>query len=356
MITEADVRFPDIPFRKTAVLIVVGLVLYFGYLYLVGFDTVRDLLARVDLPLVALALLVSLCGNVFHTAGWWVLLRHMGYKISLGLAYLIYLSSIFFTNLVPSAALSGEIGKLYFIQKTVPGTRVDRTFAAGLFSRLLEVVPTGTGAILGVAYLTLYYSLPLWALVLCAAIAVGIAVAALFVLAVAMNAKLLRSAANALLRVASVVLKGRNMEDVRGRVEALVAQFDASIREISASKTLVIKSLALIFVAWAFDVSVAYIAFASIGYRIPIGVVVTIYSMMVLVTLIPAFVPGGLGYVDGLMNLLYSLAGVGRNDAFSGTFVIRLVTLWFLTAVGGLCTLFLARATGTGRSRPGGPQ
>ncbi len=352
MISEADVRFPDIPFRKTAILIVIGLVLYFGYLYLVGFDTVRDQLARVNLWLVALALVVSLCGNVFHTAGWWVLLRHMKYKISLGLAYIIYLSSIFFTNLVPSAAISGEIGKIYFIQKTVPDTRIDRTFAAGLFSRLLEVVPTATGAILGVAYLALYYDLPLWAIAICAIIAVGIAVAALFVLAISMNVKLLRYTVNVLLSVVSKILKGRNMEGIRDKAEALVTQYDRSIREISASKVLIVKSLTLIFIAWIFDVSVAYIAFAAIGYNIPVGVVMTIYSMMVLVTLIPAFVPGGLGYVDGLMNLLYSLAGVNKNDAFSGTFIIRLVTLWFLTAVGGLCTLYLARATGKERHDP----
>ncbi|HEY3272462.1 MAG TPA: lysylphosphatidylglycerol synthase transmembrane domain-containing protein [Methanocella sp.] len=350
MISETDVKFPDIPFRKTAVLIVIGLVLYFGYLYLVGFETVKVELARVNPWLVVLAFAVSLCGNIFHTAGWWVLLRHMKYNISLAWAYLIYLSSIFFTNLVPSAALSGEIAKLYFIQKSVPGTRVDRTFAAGIVSRLLEVVPTATGALLGIGYLTLYYSLPLWALALCILFAGVIAIGALFVLAISMNVALLRSTANVLLGVVGKIFKGHNMESIREKVEALVTQYDESIREISASKVLILKSLALIFVAWVFDVSVAYIAFAAIGYNIPVGVVVTIYSMMVLVSLIPTFIPGGLGYVDGLMNLLYSLAGVNKNDSFSGTFIIRLVTLWFLTAVGGLCTLYLARATGRERS------
>jgi conserved hypothetical protein len=349
MIAEADVKFPDIPFRKTALLILIGLVLYFGYLYLVGFGTVEEQLIHVNLWLVALAMLVSLCGNIFHTAGWWLLLRHMKYRISLAWAYLIYLSSIFFTNLVPSAAVSGEIAKLYFIQKSVPDTRVDRTFAAGMMSRLLEIIPTATGAILGVAYLTMYYSLPLWALVLCIVIAAAVGIVALFVLIISMNVTLLQSTADVVLRAVSKIFKGHNMDAIRDKVEVLVRQYEASIREISASKVLILESLAMIFIAWALDVSVAYVAFAAVGYHIPIGVVVTIYSMMVLVSLIPTFIPGGLGYVDGLMNLLYSLAGVSKNDAFSGTFVIRLVTLWFLTAVGGLCTLFLARATGKKR-------
>jgi uncharacterized protein (TIRG00374 family) len=235
MISETDVKFPDIPFRKTAVLIVIGLVLYFGYLYLVGFETVKVELARVNPWLVVLAFAVSLCGNIFHTAGWWVLLRHMKYNISLAWAYLIYLSSIFFTNLVPSAAISGEIAKLYFIQKSVPGTRVDRTFAAGIVSRLLEVVPTATGALLGIGYLTLYYSLPLWALALCILLAGVIAIGALFVLAISMNVALLRSTANVLLGVVGKIFKGHNMESIREKVETLVTQYDASIREISAS-------------------------------------------------------------------------------------------------------------------------
>jgi hypothetical protein len=111
---------------------------------------------------------------------------------------------------------------------------------------------------------------------------------------------------------------------------------------------LIVKSLTLIFIAWIFDVSVAYIAFAAIGYNIPVGVVMTIYSMMVLVTLIPAFVPGGLGYVDGLMSLLYSAAGVNKNDAFSG------LSSFALSRSGssrrcGLCALS-CRATGKERT------
>ena len=136
MISEEDVKFPNIPFGKTAVLILIGLVIYFLYLYyFVGFGNLLVLLKSISLPLLCLALVVSLCGNLFHAAGWWVLLRDTGHRISLGWAYLIYLSSIFFTNLVPSAAASGEIAKLYFVQKKAGGSRFDRTLAAGIMSR-----------------------------------------------------------------------------------------------------------------------------------------------------------------------------------------------------------------------------
>ena len=81
MITERDIKFPDIPFRKTAVLIVIGLAIYLGYLYVVGFDSVKDVLLHTNYWYMALAIVVSLAANAFHTAGWWVYLRNIGYKV-----------------------------------------------------------------------------------------------------------------------------------------------------------------------------------------------------------------------------------------------------------------------------------
>lgn len=348
MVSEADVKFPDIPFSKTAVLIVIGLVIYFVYLYFVGFGSLLEMLAAVSLPLVALALVVSLCGNLFHAAGWWVLLRDTGHRISLGRAYLIYLSSIFFTNLIPSAAASGEVGKLYFVQKLSEGSRVDKTFAAGVVSRLLEVVPVALGTIVGVAYVALYYNAPAWALGFCIAVAAAVSIAAIVILVLCTNVRLLKLLAHTAVGVFSKITKRADQAGLEEKVEAIVTQFDHSMREIAGRKLTVVKALTLILIAWCFDVAVAYIAFRAIGYQVSPGVVVTIYCIMVLLQLIPTFLPGGLGIVDAVMTLLYLSMGVPQFSAAGATILIRLVTLWFLTAVGGLMTLYLARVTGTG--------
>ncbi|WP_424358293.1 lysylphosphatidylglycerol synthase transmembrane domain-containing protein [Methanocella sp. MCL-LM] len=350
MISEADVKFPDIPFNKTAILIVVGLVIYFVYLYLVGFDSLVSLLKSVSLPLMGLALLVSLCGNLFHAAGWWVLLRDTGHKISLGWSYLIYLSSIFFTNLIPSAAASGEVAKLYFIQKSVEGGRFDKTFAAGVMSRLLEVVPVALGTIIGVTFVAMYFEVPAWVLAFCIFVAVTVSIAALVILAVSMNTWLLTTIANSLVRVVTRIFKRGDQAALEEKVGRLVAQFDGSMRSIAGRKLTIVKSLGLIIIAWGFDVAVAYIAFRAIGYDVSPGVVITIFCIMVLLQLVPTFLPGGLGIVDAVMTVLYLSMGVPQLSAAGATIMIRLVTLWFLTAVGGLTTLYLARVTGTGAS------
>jgi hypothetical protein len=343
MISEADIKFPDIPFIKTAALILVGLGIYFTYLYMVGFGSIKEALATTNYLFILAAFIMALIANVFHAAGWWVLLKEMGYKIRLSRAYQIYLACIFFVNLIPSAAVSGEVAKIYFIQKSVPGTRFDKILAAGLLSRLLEIVPVALGAIIGVAYLALYFNIPLWALMFCALIAFGIAAAAALVLAISLNKGLLRKITASIVRLLHKVTKGKGLDERLEHLDAVVCQFDESLRYITGNKKLIIMSLALIIAAFICDVSVAYIAFMAIGTAVSPGVIMTIFSIMVILQLLPTFLPGGVGLVDIVMTMLYRSMGVPSIQAAGATILIRLVTLWFLTATGGFMTLYLAR-------------
>lgn len=343
LVSEARGRQRGIPYKKAAMYIIAGLILYFGYLYLVGFNTVAAGLARINPLLVALALLVTLCGSFFHAFNWWIYLSHLKYRISLWQAYLVYLSSVFLSNVIPSATISGEIEKIYFVQKCDPASNINGIFAAGVVSRLPEQLPVAAGAILGITYLTLYYGLPLWAIAFCALIAFIIMVVSLLALIVSMNVTYMRSAAYLFLGVVKRIFKGHDPVRISAFIETTITQYEDSVKQISASRPLFLKSLVLAIVSWAFDVLVACVSFAAVGSDIPVGLIVSIYAVMMLAAMIPTFIPGGLGILDGLMNLLYGKAGV--QNAFSGTFVCRLVTLWFMTAIGSLCTLYLVRAT-----------
>ena len=346
MISEADIKFPDIPFKKTAALILVGLVLYLGYLYLVGFDSLKSALLGTDYRLLLFAAIVSLFGNMFHAAGWWVFLRDMKYKISFLKAYEIYLSSIFFVNVIPTAAVSGEVAKIYFVQKADPGSRFDRTLAAGLMSRILEIIPVSLGAVAGVLYVAVYYHIPTWALAFCIVIAVALATAATIILAVAMNNDLLRRLTAWSITVLGKIFKNRSWNERAERFDRIILQFGGSLREITGKKLLIVTALALIFMAWCFDVSVAYLAFLAIGSPVSPGFVITVFSIMVILQLLPTFLPGGIGFVDIVMTTLYLAMGIPKAAAAGATIMIRLVTLWFLTSVGSLVTLYLLKNNG----------
>ncbi|WP_174591537.1 lysylphosphatidylglycerol synthase transmembrane domain-containing protein [Methanocella conradii] len=345
MIAEADIKFPDIPFGKTALLIVIGMAVYLGYLYMVGFDSVKEVLLHADYRYIGLAMLVALTGNGFHTAGWWVYLKSKDYRIPLIKAYQMYLASIFFVNLLPTMAVSGEVSKIYFVQKSTPGSRFDKTLATCVISRVLEIIPIATGAAIGVLYLAFFYGMPIWATAFCLFVAGVMAALAAGGLMVAMDNILLRRLSASGFRLVGRLLK-RDFAPFAQHLDVILTQFDASLKDITGNRLLVACSIILIFTAWCFDVSIAYIAFLAIGQPVAPVLVVTVFSVMVILQMLPIFLPGGIGVVDIVMTTLYMTVGIPMESAAGATIMVRFVTLWFLTTVGGLATLYLVKAHG----------
>jgi glycosyltransferase 2 family protein len=345
MITEADIKFPDIPFKKTAVLIVVGLGIYLGYLYVVGFDSVMDVVLHANYWFLALAMLVALLANLFHTAGWWVYLKSMDYKISLFKAYQMYLSSIFFVNLLPTMAVSGEVSKIYFVQKSTPDSRFDKTLATCVMSRVLEIIPIATGATIGVLYLALFYGMPLWATAFCLFVALVMASVAVGGLIVVMDNVLLRKLAASAFRLIGRILR-RDLTSQAAHIDVILMQFDTSLKGITSNLLLIATSLVFIFIAWSLDVSVAFIAFLAVGHPVSPVLVITVFSVMVILQMLPIFLPGGIGVVDILMTTLYMTVGIPKQASAGATIMVRFVTLWFLTTLGGLVTIYLVKAHG----------
>lgn len=351
MITEKDIRFPDIPFGKTAALIVLGLAVYFGYLYAVGFESVWGVLAHANYWYMALAIGAALSANALHTMGWWVYLRNAGYRTPFIKAFQMYVASIFFVNLLPTMAVSGEVSKIYFIQKSTPGSRFDVTLAACVMSRVLEIVPIATGATAGVLYLAFFYGMPAWATAFCLVVAFAMAMLAAGGLVVTMDNVLLRRLAGSGFRLAGRALK-RDLSEQSMHVDAILEQFDTSLKVITGNRALVAVSLASIMLAWCLDVSVAYIAFYAVGSPVAPVLVVTVFSVMVILQMLPIFLPGGIGIVDIVMATLYMTVGISKETATAATLMVRLVTLWFLTALGGVITLYLTKAYGNKGAKP----
>ncbi len=347
MISEADIRFPEIPFKKTAALIGIGLAIYLAYIYLTGIDSLKQVVLGADFRYVGIAVILSLVGNLFHTAGWWVLLKKgMGYRISIFNTYVIYLSSTFFATIIPSAAVSGEVAKIYFIQRGTPDTLFDRTLAAGLVSRILEILPTSLGVLIGVLYLALFYRVPGWVLGFCIVIAGAFLLIGAGIFIVALNNALLRRLTASCCGCLGKIFKKRDFTRTSENLDCVLRQFDGSLRSLTRKPLLVATALALIFIAWGFDVAVAYCSFLALGYQVDMGLVITIFSVVAVLQLLPTFLPGGLGFIDVVMTVMYGALGIPLGIAKGATFIIRLITLWFLASLGGAVTIYLLRKHG----------
>jgi len=177
-----DLELPAINARRSTALVVLGLFGYFAYLSHLGLSEVSASLAQVNLAVFGLAFLLSLLDVVFNALSWKTLVRELEYRISLLDVFLIYMSSIFLNNLIPSGSVSGETARLYFLSKIAGNARIDYSTASVAATRIITAIPFVLGMSVGLAYLILWYEVPSWALTTCfSMIFLMVSVGALFV-------------------------------------------------------------------------------------------------------------------------------------------------------------------------------
>ena len=80
-----------------------------------------------------------------------------------------------------------------------------------------------------------------------------------------------------------------------------------------------------------------YLVFMAFGVQVSIGMVAAVFLLSTLVGMIPTL-PGGLGAIDGVMILVYSLSGIPPFISTAVTLVERLISFWMVSVL-GLLTL-----------------
>ncbi|MDM7934890.1 MAG: flippase-like domain-containing protein [Methanothrix sp.] len=94
---------------------------------------------------------------------------------------------------------------------------------------------------------------------------------------------------------------------------------------------------------WLSMTAVAVVVFRSMGISVPLRAVFAVYAVMIFLQMLPLFLPGGVGLVDIVMSTFFTAIGLPMHSAVAATILIRLIQLWFLTAMGGLSTAYLVR-------------
>jgi len=338
-----DVELPTINARKSTGLVVLGLSAYFVYLYHLGFGEVAESLSQVNLAIFGLAFLLSLMDVVFNALSWKTLVRELDYRISLADVFFIYMSSIFLNNLIPSGSVSGETGRLYFLNKIAGNARLDSSTASVAATRIITAIPFVLGMSMGLAYLVLYYDVPSWALTTCfSMIFLMVSVGVLFV-GVCFSENLLHRVVNAVVDKVEWIFKRRVN---RNFYCDITRRFQLSMLLLKNRNGPLILSSFWAFAGWLSLNLVAFVAFRSLGVDVPLFAIFAVYSVIMVFQNLPLILPGGLGIVDILMTALFTAVGVSLHDAAAVTILVRVAQLWFHTILGGICTAYLLRKVG----------
>lgn len=123
-----------------------------------------------------------------------------------------------------------------------------------------------------------------------------------------------------------------------GRVPVLRRAREGVERAMEAGQSLLradrfAAGLAVATIAWGCEALALHLILEGFGLRLGLGTALSLYGAATVVGA-ASLLPGGVGGVEAALLLMLANLGVARADALAPVLVLRLSTLWFVSALG----------------------
>jgi uncharacterized protein (TIRG00374 family) len=318
--------------------LVVGGVLVFTFLRLVGAGAVYQRLIHINLGIALLCGVTFLAAYVARALRWRCLLTPS--RVSIRRAVAIYQIAIFLNWLLP--VRGGEIAMSLLLRHT-DGIPVNKSLAAVGMDKAMDFVPA-VGLLALVPFVGLHLSRPLWLVLAGAMAALGLGAAV-----VALAAWRRELAMALLIRPLHALLRGR----VRDQIEPFITGFiDTLVALIRRPRILLIAAMYTV-VALGLDALFCLLAFKAVGVTVSLLVVFYGYTLFNLSFILPS-PPGQVGSNELIGLLIFTdvfrvnKTGVGAMFLFSHPWTGILMTFTGLACLSAMSltlrgTLRLAR-------------
>jgi uncharacterized protein (TIRG00374 family) len=117
----------------------------------------------------------------------------------------------------------------------------------------------------------------------------------------------------------------------REDAEHFLSIFHEGINTLSEKKRVLVRPVVFYVVSVAFDVSIVFFVFASLGHAIPVDRILIVYALTgTLASIGVSFV----GLTEIIMSTAYQVLSIPLAVSFSVTLLTRIVTLWFKLIAG----------------------
>ena len=265
---------------------------------------------------VLIALALSLVNYSLRFVRWQLYLSALGYPMATVPSGLIYIAGF---ALTATPGKAGEMLRGLFLKAR--GMPYAYSTAAFLSERLSDLVAIVLLSLMGIS---LYPQGGITVLVGVIAVGVGL---------------LLLSRKNWLKTLA------KRMSRRTGRVARVIHQLLLLLVEACCCHTprLLLSATVLSLVAWSAEAYAFHLVLHWMGSEVSIPFAFSVYALAMLAGAL-SFLPGGLGGAEAVMVGLLIWAGMPEAQAVAATVIIRLATLWFAVALGGMVLLLGGRA------------
>ncbi len=321
---------------KTVVLPLIGLLAFFLYIWLFNVDLVSiiETVKQVQpLPYLA-AIAVSFIEILFYSLSWRSILASLKVNLSKIKSYIYVCAGLFMDILIPAESVSGEICRVYFVNREQKGVS-GKVVASLMTYRLLSMVMNAVFLILGGVLLFGVMEInPLVSTVIQLFTAVTVGFMALF-LGICWKENWTLKIVNFVVHAGDYLSRGKlHLEKYRQDALSATKSFHDSMKELIRKPSSLVAPTVYLALNWAASMAVCYLVFISLGFDVSWGVVLITTSLVTAIKSIPVGIPFEVGLPEITMTTLYVSLGVPAGIAATSTILSRLITLWLRFIVG----------------------
>jgi uncharacterized protein (TIRG00374 family) len=270
----------------------------------------------------------------FYALSWNALLRGVKVRLALLKAYLFVWYAMFLDILIPAESVSGEICRVYLVNREQCGTS-GRVVASLMTYRLLSMVMNSVFLIVGAALLFGAAHIDPMVFKIIEVLIGGIIFFMILLIVVSWNENWSLKIINGVVRVGKFLSRGKwKLEKIRREASDAAEMFHSSMKEVIGNPGKLVTPAFYLVLNWLATMCIPYLVFHSLGYEVSWGIILVTTSIVVAIKSIPVGIPFEVGLPEIAMTTLYAAGGVPAGIAAASTILSRIITLWLRFGVG----------------------
>ncbi|MGF7118668.1 UPF0104 family protein [Methanobacterium oryzae] len=329
---------------EIAISFIAGAFIIFLVSFAIGLDDILDVLSQTNLTLMLITLIIEFIIILLWTVRWRLILDVLHSAPKFKELFLMMFTSLFGNNVTPGAA-GGEPLRAYLLNKfeNIP---FEIGFASATADRVFEffpfvIVSTLTTYLIFTLNLGFWTSLVISILVIITMIIFGLIIYVGYKKEVA--TRVIISLARRIYPFAKKLSsRETTFTNVKNKLIEYIETFTTGFQGVLRDHRMFIIGVFISFLMWGIDSFRFYLTFVAIGYYPPIIPMIIIYTIAILVSIIPA-IPGSLGIREGTMVALFIPVGVPADVVLAVSLLDRLVTYVMPTFIGAVTTFYYGK-------------
>lgn len=327
-------------YKKLIGLLSLGIIILIAMVLFIGPGKIISALKTANLYYVMFAVIIQFIILVLWNKRWSIICDSLDIPHSQLSLFAMTIVGLAVNDLTPSGRSGGEPVRAYLLSKD-SSVKFKETFATVMGDKLFDTLPFMVLAIFAICYLMLYLHLSSTLFSLLMVSLILFIVVLLFIIYISINEEFGLKTIQWTFRMARRFTSKDLITHEKKAVSSLIG-FQNSLKYLMKDRKLLIQATVISFVVWFLELFRVYVVFLAFGQTVSIGMIASVFLVSSLIGVIPAL-PGGLGSIDGVMILLYSMAGISASISTAATFVERMISLWMVIIMGVILLPFYGK-------------